>query len=63
MCDICRSYICPPACPSYRGERPSRGRPIGQCEECGRYLYGDDEYYFAGRAVYCEECVETAEDI
>ena len=62
LCIICRRYLCPPACPSYKGVSPLKGRPIGQCEECERYIYGDDEGYFTERAVYCEECAGAAED-
>ena len=50
--------LCPSACPSYRGLSLERGKPVGQCDECGEYLYEDDSYYQNGKFVLCDSCAE-----
>lgn len=49
-------YICPSGCPSYEGLSIERGRPVGECDECGEYIYEDGEYYENGRIFLCEDC-------
>ncbi len=61
MCEICRMYICPPACPSYEGISLVNGRPIGRCDECGEYIYAEDIYFEKGRSLLCELCGESEE--
>ncbi len=56
MCNVCKREICPSACPEYKGYSVERGVPVGQCNECGEYIYEDDRAYGYGRRMYCEEC-------
>lgn len=61
MCKICKSYICPPECPSYKGISAELGKPIARCCECADYIYKDDMYYAEGRRVYCADCAMALE--
>ena len=58
MCTICGFRRCPPPCPSYRGISRERGRPIGQCNECGEYVYPDSSYSDFGKIMLCAACAE-----
>ena len=55
--------FCPSACPSYRGIDPERGTPVGRCDECGSYLYEDDNVHYLGRLLLCEDCAEDCDGI
>ena len=58
MCEYCRQYECPPACPNYDGYSSSLGTCFGGCELCGSGIYDDVGHYtFKGKHL-CEECVE-----
>ena len=56
MCFVCRMYYCPPECPEYEGVSPTRGRPTGTCDECGRYIYDGDPSFSKGKATLCARC-------
>ncbi len=61
MCKICGHLFCPPACPSYRGISPQRGRPIGMCIICSDYIYKEDFYYTEKGHLLCADCAEACE--
>lgn len=56
MCSICGKYLCPPACPSYRGDSAELGKRVGICRKCGRYIYENEDYYGSVGAKICEDC-------
>ena len=45
MCDYCRQYSCPSACPSYNGDLVGLSEKIGECFICEDGVYADDEQY------------------
>ncbi len=61
MCAICKFLYCPSSCPSYEGDSPERGRPIGECAVCEDYIYEDDYYYIESGKMLCAECAEDYE--
>lgn len=58
MCDICRRFICPPACPSYAGISAEYGKRRARCTECGRWLYDEDDYIIDYGYPYCLRCAK-----
>ena len=58
MCGVCGFRRCPPPCPSYVGTSREYGRPIGQCDECGEYIYPNDDYCDFGKIMLCALCAE-----
>ncbi|MBP3314184.1 MAG: hypothetical protein J6M03_00035 [Clostridia bacterium] len=56
MCEICRRFICPPACPSYNGRNVEYGRRRGVCASCGKELYSSDEIYGSFTKILCKKC-------
>ena len=56
MCAICSFRRCPPACPSYRGQSRERGSPVGQCDECGAFVYAEDDFFQTARTIICAAC-------
>ena len=55
MCDICRQYRCPGACPN--APDPT---PFATCSECGGDILDGDTYYEILDEPICEECVWNA---
>lgn len=39
MCEYCRSFDCPPSCPSYKPEK------VGWCPICEEPIYAGEECY------------------
>lgn len=58
ICDICRLYTCPTACPSYEGKNVLLGDSVGECSVCGARVYNDDEHYTHDGKMLCVECAE-----
>ena len=58
MCDYCKQYECPPACPSYSGHSTALGDAAGACAFCDANVYADDEYYTREGKILCAECAE-----
>lgn len=55
MCDLCKSWVCPPRCPNYGGDLAVR------CRSCGARLGDGEPYYLTNGKPYCAECVEAAD--
>lgn len=52
MCEYCRSWRCPPQCPSYKPE------VIGKCENCQEPIAENEDYFeFPDGSMWCEDCV------
>ena len=60
VCDICEKYICPPSCPSYKGDSAEFGKAVAICRKCGRYIYADDDYFRDKTGRTCSDCAEKA---
>lgn len=56
MCQICGKYLCPPACPSYRGRSAERGYKICECSACGTFLCEYDTIKHSYGKPYCQDC-------
>lgn len=56
MCEICRKYLCPPACPSYVGRSAERGKTVFRCADCGKLLHEYDDYIIDYGNPYCLAC-------
>lgn len=56
MCQICGKYLCPPACPSYRGRSAERGDKICECSVCGAFLCEYDIVKYSYGKPYCRDC-------
>lgn len=54
MCEFCRQFPCPSACPNFT--------PVvcAVCDECGAEIYEDDDYYIISGMVLCPECIENS---
>ena len=48
--------MCLPQCPRYEGVSILRGVPIAACEDCGWFIYEDDDYFELGSFCWCAEC-------
>ena len=61
MCEECRKYECPPACPNFASPRRKSEKKCAWCEE---YYEIDDVCYIGGKS-YCIDCVSemTVNDI
>ena len=62
MCRICGKYICPPPCPSYKGESAERGKKIGICTVCGNDLHEYDYLRYAYGKLLCYDCYKTTRE-
>lgn len=52
MCEICRQFKCPSACPN------SPAPPVfSKCYGCGADILDGDEYYDIDGDYYCENCI------
>ena len=60
MCEICKRFICPPACPSYDGRSAEKGKRIAVCRVCGAELYADSDFFVKGATFLCKICHRTA---
>ena len=56
MCDYCKQYSCPSACPSYDGDLAGLSEKIGRCFICEDGVYADDEQYTKNEKYLCKEC-------
>ena len=52
MCEICRQYRCPSACPN-APEPPA----FAECVGCGAVIMDGDDYYDIDGDYYCDECI------
>jgi hypothetical protein len=53
MCDICKKFICPPACPSYDGRSAEHGKRIADCAICKEPIYLGDLCFARTKLVLC----------
>ncbi|MBR5144693.1 MAG: hypothetical protein IKW53_06550 [Clostridia bacterium] len=52
MCEICRQFKCPSACPN------APAPPVfSKCDGCGADILDGDEYYDIDGECYCENCI------
>lgn len=58
ICEICESYVCPPACPHFDGRVTGVGEPIGRCHICGARIYERDGHFCRDEKILCAECAE-----
>ena len=58
MCEYCRQYECPSACPSFNGHATGLGSSTGKCAFCEANIYDSDEQYAKNDKVLCAECAE-----
>ena len=56
MCNICRKFICPPACPSYEGRSSERGLRVAVCRICGEFIYRGGGRFLNDRHPLCFDC-------
>ena len=56
MCDICKKFICPPACPSYDGRSAEHGKRIAVCAICKEPIYLGDLYFASTKLILCSRC-------
>ena len=47
-----------PSCPESRGRIAGKGKPVGVCVVCERYIYQGERCYTNGNGTVCEECIE-----
>ena len=53
MCEICRQFICPSACPN------APAPPVfSKCYGCGVDILDGDDYYDIDGDYYCEDCID-----
>ena len=52
MCEICRQYKCPSACPN-APDPPA----FAECVGCGCIIMDGDDYYDIDGDYYCEDCM------
>lgn len=52
MCEYCRQYVCPAACPN-APEPPV----FAECVGCGIDIMDGDDYYDIDGDYYCEDCI------
>ena len=58
ICDICKQYICPSACPSFTGYVAQIGDSKRVCSVCEVRVYNADKYYEKDDNILCSECAE-----
>ena len=52
MCEICRQFKCPSACPN------APAPPVfSKCYGCGADILDGDEYYDIDGDYYCDNCI------
>lgn len=58
ICEICKSYVCPPACPNFDGRVVGLGTRNGECHICGAGIYEGDGHFCRDEKMLCVECAE-----
>ena len=61
MCKYCGMHYCPPACPSYIGERVGVGVPVGQCSLCEGVICAEERVLERGGRLLCMACAENCD--
>lgn len=55
MCDICKQFHCPAACPN-----APEPKSVFICSGCGENIYEGDEYYDLMGEQFCRDCIDGA---
>lgn len=56
ICDVCKQYVCPSACPNYSYCAPLFGADVGACSVCSERVCDGDEFYVYNERLLCAEC-------
>jgi hypothetical protein len=56
ICDICKQYVCPSACPNFLSSVSLHGSAVGACFLCAGSIYDGNDFYVHNERLICAEC-------